>query len=203
MKSRVLPIIAISFGLVCALQLTTLSLANADEEASSKASITEKNETDKQGDSQSYEQTGGSSDSSEKVCLTSTLADALLLEQVRLDNRALEIAKREKALSSLEVKLDEQLTSLQTTKEDVQKQLDRIETVASSDLEHLISMYETMKPKKAAEIFDSMAPSFAAGFLRDMNSAKAGMIMSEMQAKKSYEISLVIASRNAELRKTQ
>lgn len=201
MKSRVLPIIAGSFGLVCILQLTTLSLANAGDEAIADVKPTMTNSQSTKTDAtpapapQTIEE--------EKVCVTSALADALLLEQLRLDEKGLEIAKREKALTALEAKLDEQLASIKETKDVVQTQLDRIGEIASSDLEHLISMYETMKPKKAAEIFNSMAPGFAAGFLRDMNSANAGLIMSEMDAKKSYEISLVIANRNAALRTPQ
>lgn len=196
MKSRILPIIAGSFGLVCLLQLTTLSLANAGEDVISEPAAIKPTAVSNPEVPLSI----GQDQESEKICVTSTLADALLMEQVRLDEKGLEIAKREKALSALETKLDEQLKSIQQTKDVVQTQLDRIEAIASSDLEHLISMYETMKPKKAAEIFDSMAPGFAAGFLRDMNSANAGLIMSEMDAKKSYEISLVIANRNAALR---
>ncbi len=195
MKSRILPIIAGSFGLICVLQLTNLSLAKAEDD-----SVTD-------GPAEAVGGLSKTTDMSEKalndVCVTSSLAEALLIEQERLDERGLALAKREKALAALETKLDQQLANIQMTKDSVQTQLEQIEKIASSDLEHLISMYETMKPKKAAEIFDSMAPSFAAGFLRDMNSAKAGLIMSEMNAKTSYEISLVIANRNAELRKTQ
>ena len=196
MKSRVLPIIAGSFGLVCVLQLTTLSLANAGEDVAIADETTIK---DVQPENTDYSTATTPQIDDENVCVSSALADALLLEQIRLDEKGLKIAKREKALTALEAKLDEQLASLNETKDVVQSQLDRIEQIASSDLEHLISMYETMKPKKAAEIFDSMAPGFAAGFLRDMNSANAGLIMSEMDAKKSYEISLVIANRNAAL----
>ena len=200
MKSRVLPIIAGSFGLVCVLQLTTLSLANAGEDVAIADETTIK---DVQPENTDYSTATTPQIDDENVCVSSALADALLLEQIRLDEKGLEIAKREKALTALEAKLDEQLASLNETKDVVQSQLDRIEQIASSDLEHLISMYETMKPKKAAEIFDSMAPGFAAGFLRDMNSANAGLIMSEMDAKKSYEISLVIANRNAAFRTPQ
>jgi flagellar motility protein MotE (MotC chaperone) len=200
MKSRVLPIIAGSFGLVCVLQLTTLSLANAGEDVAIADETTIK---DVQPENTDYSTATTPQIDDENVCVSSALADALLLEQIRLDEKGLKIAKREKALTALEAKLDEQLASLNETKDVVQSQLDRIEQIASSDLEHLISMYETMKPKKAAEIFDSMAPGFAAGFLRDMNSANAGLIMSEMDAKKSYEISLVIANRNAALRTPQ
>lgn len=197
MKTRILPIIAGSFGLICVLQLTNLSLARAVDKPES---IETKDD----------HASGAAHDGSEKqaahgegVCVTETLAEALLAEQERLEIRSIELVKREKSLEALEAKLDKQLDNIQATRNSVQGQLDKLETLATDDLKHLISMYETMKPKNAAEIFDSMAPAFAAGFLRDMNSARAGLIMSEMDAKKSYEISLVIANKNAELRQRQ
>jgi len=196
MKTRILPIIAGSFGLICVLQLTNLSLAQARD----KSDVIETKDTAAM--AAGAEAKSGYEDTplSQDICVTETLAEALLAEQERIELRSVELLKREKALEALESKLDKQLENIETTRNSVQTQLDKIETLATDDLKHLISMYETMKPKNAAEIFDSMAPSFAAGFLRDMNSARAGLIMSEMNAKKSYEISLVIANKNAELR---
>ena len=194
MKTRILPIIAGSFGLICALQLTNLSLARAVDKPET---IDTKEDHDS---SVEHKDASGTAAHSEGVCVTETLAEALLAEQERLETRSIELIKREKSLEALESKLDKQLDNIQATRNSVQAQLDKLETLATDDLKHLISMYETMKPKNAAEIFDSMAPAFAAGFLRDMNSARAGLIMSEMDAKKSYEISLVIANKNAELR---
>lgn len=196
MKSRILPIIAVSFGLVTALQLTNLSFASAKN----KADGIVETKTDKPAKPELSDVSGDENLSEDAVCLTSTMADAILSEKDRIEKQKISLNERETALEALEVKLSAQLENIQTTKSSVEAQLARMEAVASEDLDHLISMYSTMKPKKAAEIFDSMAPAFAAGFLRDMNSAKAGLIMSEMSAKQSYEISLVIANRNAAIR---
>jgi flagellar motility protein MotE (MotC chaperone) len=46
-----------------------------------------------------------------------------------------------------------------------------------------------------------MDPAFSAGFLREMSSDKAGLIMANMEARKSYAISVIIAGRNAKYRK--
>ena len=61
----------------------------------------------------------------------------------------------------------------------------------------------TMKAKKAAAIFDRMDPAFAAGFLREIDSARAGLIMAEMGEEQSYRVSLLIANRHAEWRRPQ
>jgi flagellar motility protein MotE (MotC chaperone) len=75
-----------------------------------------------------------------------------------------------------------------------------METTANEDIDHLVKMYQVMKPKQAAEIFDSMDPAFAAGFLREMNSERAGMIMANMDSRKSYSISIIMAAKNAKYR---
>jgi flagellar motility protein MotE (MotC chaperone) len=197
MKGRILPIIAVSFGFAALLQVSNFSFAAADskEETPEEAVETPKAENSL-GDIPAMSETA----SDTQICLTTTMADAILSEKDRIEAQKIALNEREAALEALETKLSQQLDNIKETKASVEAKLKTMEIVSTEDLDHLISMYETMKPKKAAEIFDSMAPAFAAGFLRDMNSAKAGMIMSEMNARKSYEISLVIANRNAAIR---
>lgn len=194
MKSRVLPIIAGCFGLVSVIQITNLSLANAGDKDKTIAAASQDHETDKSTDTLAHNE-------DQTLCLTPTMADAILSEQTRLEEKQISLSERELILKALEEKLDNQVAELEATKNSVQAQLDKIDLIANNDIKHLIEMYQTMKPKKAAEIFDNMDPKFAAGFLADMDSARAGLIMSEMDAQQSYEVSLVIATRNAHLRK--
>ena len=58
-----------------------------------------------------------------------------------------------------------------------------------------------MKPQKAGEIFDTMNPTFAAGFLTEMNSENAALILANMSTDNAYEASMIIASRNAAVHK--
>jgi len=192
MKSRILPIIAGSFALVSLIQITNMSLANAREDT---AAVTETSD----------QNAALSADGIENgnVCLTHAIADALMEEKAVLQDKQMAMVERESVLQALEKTLDQKIENLEDTKKSIEAQLAKIDKIANNDIAHLIAMYETMKPKKAAEIFNNMAPSFAAGFLIDMNSTRAGLIMSEMETKKSYEVSLVIASRNAHLRKSK
>ena len=82
-----------------------------------------------------------------------------------------------------------------------QTKINDMSETADEDISHLVLIYETMKPKKAAEIFNKMDPNFAAGFLRRMNGTRAGLIMSEIEPKTSYRISLIIANQNAAWRR--
>lgn len=197
MTKKILPIISVSFGIIFLIQAGNLSLAAADVKtdiSNSKSPISEAisgNENSK-----------GliSPNNSENVCLTGAVAEALIKEQSLLDERQVEMAKRETALKALETKVEKDVASLDVTQKTIQAQIDKMEKVAQDDITHLVEMYKTMKPKKAAEIFNSMDAGFAAGFLREMDSAQAGLIMSEMGARKSYEISLIIANRGSNWR---
>ena len=43
----------------------------------------------------------------------------------------------------------------------------------AADIDRLVSVYEAMKPKEAAQLFEAMPPSFAAGFLARMRAEQA------------------------------
>jgi len=192
MTKKVLPIIAVSFGVIFLIQAGNLSLASADVKTDipKPTSITS--------DTQSSTEQGDVE--GESVCLTGAVAETLMNERSVLNTRQVEMAKRETALKALESKVQKDVDSLEVTQKTIQGQIDKMEKVAEDDILHLVEMYKTMKPKKAAEIFDSMDPGFAAGFLRQMDSTQAGLIMSEMSARKSYQISLIIANRGADWR---
>tara|TARA_R110002020_G_scaffold90522_3_gene220359 strand:- start:3485 stop:4078 length:594 start_codon:yes stop_codon:yes gene_type:complete len=197
MTKKILPIISVSFGVIFLIQAGNLSLAAADVKtdiANSKSPISEA--------ISGNENSEGliSPNNSENVCLTGAVAETLIKERSLLDERQVEMAKRETALKALETKVEKDVASLDVTQKTIQAQIDKMEKVARDDITHLVEMYKTMKPKKAAEIFNSMDAGFAAGFLREMDSAQAGLIMSEMGARKSYEISLIIANRGSNWR---
>ena len=158
-----------SFGVIFLIQAGNLSLASADVKTDipKPTSITS--------DTQSSTEQGDVE--GESVCLTGAVAETLMNERSVLNTRQIEMAKRETALKALESKVQKDVDSLEVTQKTIQGQIDKMEKVAGDDILHLVEMYKTMKPKKAAEIFDSMDPGFAAGFLRQMDSTQAGIIM--------------------------
>ena len=64
----------------------------------------------------------------------------------------------------------------------------------------LLKYRKVNKEKFPQEIFDNMDPAFAAGFIRELDGVKAGMILAEMDTDNSYKISVLIANRNASWR---
>lgn len=186
MKTYTLPIISLTFGILVISRATAVSsevvTPAAEPEASQQldAPLTPENGDD--------------------VCLSGPVLEAVTSDLERLETRKLEIAEREVALAAIEKKLTTQMNAVEEANTELGKKIEHLKTLANDDLLHLVRMYQTMKPKQAAEIFNSMDPTFAAGFLREMNSEKAGLIMANMDARKSYTVSVIIAGRNSKYR---
>ncbi|MEM7729195.1 MAG: hypothetical protein AAF311_07955 [Pseudomonadota bacterium] len=134
------------------------------------------------------------------ACLTPALVAAFEPRDVSLREREARLERRAAELAGMETALEARLSDMETAREALAAMTARIDVAAGEDITHLVDMYSTMKPKKAAAIFDRMDPAFAAGFLREIDSARAGVIMAEMGEEQSYRVSLLIANRHAEWR---
>lgn len=135
-----------------------------------------------------------------QMCLTGTVLEALKVEREQLETRLESVTQREAIAKALEVDLEQTLANVEKANEQLASDLAALRQAASDDISHLVDMYRTMKPKQAAEILDAMDPAFAAGFLREMNGAEAGLIMANMSPRKSYAISVIIAGKRQEYR---
>lgn len=198
MKTQILPIIGLTFALIFISRTAAVSaeVKSADEVPNYAKGENESTEHD-------ILPEPAVPDTQPEQCLSGVVLDTISADMTRLDARNKEISDREIALRAIEDKLDTQLTAIEKTNAALQAKINSITAHANDDLMHLVGMYQTMKPKQAAEIFDSMDPAFAAGFLREMSSDKAGMIMANMDARKSYAISVIIAGRNAKYRNSK
>ncbi|PHS37780.1 MAG: hypothetical protein COA91_09475 [Robiginitomaculum sp.] len=189
MKIRILPLLAILFTL--AIVSRAFALSNADNpdkpEVESQGSPVEKASEPKADKAQ---------------CLSGDMLMAVNKKMVVLDNRESEMLEKESAFNAIRLRLDKQLLVIEAAKASLDESVERRTSQAQADLAHLTQMYKSMKPKQAAKIFNEMDVNFAAGFLREMKGAHAGLILSNMNTKKAYQISIALASRGAKYRTT-
>ena len=136
-------------------------------------------------------------------CFTSEMAALLGDRETRILERETALDQREAELQTLEEALGNRMAAVEAGQEKLGALVSRLDATSGEDIEHLVTMYSAMKPKKAAEIFDRMDPAFAAGFIREMDSMRAGLILAEMKADNSYKISLLIANRSASWRNSR
>ncbi len=128
--------------------------------------------------------------------ITAILA-ALSLREDQLVAREDELLALERSLSLAEQKVRENLVALVAAEEELAATIAKSEVASESDLARLTSVYENMKAKDAAVLFEEMNPQFAAGFIGRMRPDAAAAIMTGLTAPTAYSISVILAGRNA------
>jgi flagellar motility protein MotE (MotC chaperone) len=126
------------------------------------------------------------------------LALALSEREAAVAQGELALKDQTAALALAEASIEARLAELVAAEEALAATLAIADQAAEQDLARLTTVYETMKPKDAAALFETMAPAFAAGFLGRMQPQAAAAVMSGLQPETAYQISLVLAGRNAE-----
>lgn len=189
MKSTLLIALGLGFAALGTMEVLALDPADA------LTNMSEQSRMDKLDDAVLPE-----SAASGQTCLTPALAATFAPREAAMVEERAALDVRAEELAALEASLETRLAEMEVTQAELERLSHTLDETAQQDISHLVGMYSTMKPKKAAEIFDQMDAGFAAGFLREMDSPRAGLIMAEMSAKQSYRISLLIANRHAEWR---
>jgi len=113
-----------------------------------------------------------------------------------VDEKEIALANRMQALAVSEVAIQRNLKALLKAEEKLQATMAIADTAAEEDLSRLTSVYENMKAKDAAAIFEEMEPQFSAGFLGRMRSDAAAAIFANLTPSKAYSISVILAGRN-------
>lgn len=129
------------------------------------------------------------------------LYDIIAQRTKQLDEQERALRGRQNDLHAAEVLIQNNLARLEVAEQSLAATIENVDGASEDDLDRLTSVYESMKPKTAAELFMQMTPDFAAGFLGRMSPKAAGEIMSGLKPKEAYAISVVLAGRNANVPK--
>ena len=114
-----------------------------------------------------------------------------------LKEREMQIEDRMKALEIADTAIEEKMAVLIETERSLSETLALADGASEEDLLRLTTVYEQMKPKESAALFETMDPAFAAGFLGRMRSDVAAGIMANLTPQAAYTISVILAGRNA------
>jgi flagellar motility protein MotE (MotC chaperone) len=129
------------------------------------------------------------------------LAASLLEREGRLASQEAAIADREAALALADQAITLRLDELKKAEEELRATLAMADGAAEEDIARLVAVYETMKPKDAARLFEAMDAEFAAGFLGNMRPDAAAAIMAGMTPEKAYAVTAILAGRNSSVPK--
>jgi len=124
------------------------------------------------------------------------MIEAILEREASLDALEQTLMDREQVLRVAKLRIEDQLVVLEDAENRLADTLALADNAAEKDLERLTSVYENMKPKEAADIFETMDVTFAAGFLSRMRPDAAAGILSNVDKTLAYAISVAMAGRN-------
>jgi len=128
--------------------------------------------------------------------------DADTLEEVAADlmRRQERIAEREEALDLREAALDQaqaqlkrQLDRLDRLREEIAGMIEEVEVVEAERLEQLVKVYESMRSKKAAAIFERLELPVIIAVARRMREAKVAAILGDMDPNKARVVTTELA----------
>ncbi|MCW1919174.1 hypothetical protein NX862_10420 [Rhodobacter sp. KR11] len=125
------------------------------------------------------------------------LASALSAREAQVKAKEDAVAQRLSALNLADEAITKRLEELKLAEEELKQTIAIADGASEKDLTQLTAVYEAMKPADAAALFQTMAPEFAAGFLGRMQAPAAAAIMTGMDPAKAYEVSVLLAGRNA------
>jgi flagellar motility protein MotE (MotC chaperone) len=125
------------------------------------------------------------------------LLKALNARKTRLDQREAQMRERMRALAVAEEEIAAKMQELVKAEESLSATIALADSAADDDITRLVSVYQAMKAKEAAALFETMNPDFAAGFLGRMEPGAAAGIMARLSPEAAYSVSVILAGRNA------
>jgi flagellar motility protein MotE (MotC chaperone) len=110
-----------------------------------------------------------------------------------LEQRDREIDTRERLLESAELKLEARVNELKALEKNEPSAKQRGEQDAA--LKGVVTMYETMKPKEAARIFDRLALDVLVPLVSKMSPRKMAEVLAVMQPEAAERLTVALAGR--------
>lgn len=129
-------------------------------------------------------------------CDAGSLITELKSREAEFERREAELNAREARLSVVENRVEERIAALKQARDDLDKTVSRVDGAQSRDVDHLVTMYSTMKPKRAGVLFNEMDVAFASELLVRMKPEIAALVLANMEPDKAFTASLLIARRN-------
>ena len=127
-------------------------------------------------------------------------AERAILERLQerrqeLDARARELDIRESLIQGAEKRMDAQLTELRDTEARIKAETQQKDDADAARLKGLITMYENMKPRDAAKIFNGLDSAVLLQVASQMNPRTMAEILAQMSADVAQRLTVELASK--------
>ncbi len=112
-----------------------------------------------------------------------------------LDQRASELDQREVVLQAAEKRIDEKIAKLQDLQKSIAADVQKRGAEEDARMQSLVKIYEVMKPKDAAQIFDELNMPVLLSVLKRMKPLKTAPILAAMDPAKAKAVTTALAER--------
>lgn len=121
------------------------------------------------------------------------LLESLTERRGQLEERSSEIETRERLLQGAEQRLENRIGELKSIEERLSASAKQREEAEKASLKNLVTMYEVMKPKDAAQIFDRLAHDVLVPVVMQMNPRKMSEILAVMSPEAAEKLTIALA----------
>ena len=128
-----------------------------------------------------------------------TGAERAILERLQqrreeLDTRSRELEMRESLIQNAEKRMDTRINELKDVETKIRTETEQKNDVADARLKSLITMYENMKPRDAAKIFNGLDDTVLVQVASRINPRTMAEIMAQMQPEVAQRLTVELAS---------
>jgi len=106
----------------------------------------------------------------------------------KLEQRSKEMDLKEKLLEATEMRINDKISEIRTLKVEVQKLLDEYNTKEKAKVQGLVKIYENMKPKDAAQIFNELEMPIMLEVIDQMNARKVAPVLANMDPMRAKDV---------------
>jgi flagellar motility protein MotE (MotC chaperone) len=115
--------------------------------------------------------------------------------RTELDKRAGEMDQREALLQATEQRINEKIAKLQEMQNSIAASFKKEDQADDAKLKNLVKVYESMKPKDAARIFEQLDLPVLLDVMERMKDRGTGAILAAMDPVKAKAVTLGLAAR--------
>ncbi len=124
------------------------------------------------------------------------LLQKLVKRREKLERREHRLDLRESMLSATERRIDTKITELAKIKTTIEQLLKKQNAQQEAKLKSLVKIYENMKPKQAARIFDRLDLGILLDVVERMRESKSAPIMANMTPARAKSVTAALVSRS-------
>lgn len=117
----------------------------------------------------------------------------LIARRKELDARERQLEQKEALLMATETQVNQKLEELKTLRTDLKELLDQQETEEEERIKSLVKIYEGMKPREAANIFNTLDMKIMLQVVSRMSERKSAPILASMEPDTARELTVLLA----------